>query len=196
MQIEKGADKNILRKDILKRRNELNEADIKYKSEKILDKLISLSEIVDAKNVCIYVSKECETDTTSLIERFIAMGKNVFAPRSDIQSNSMTFYKVNSLEELSLGAFSILEPSCDNEKYVYSDNDDVCIVPALSFDKNGYRLGYGKGYYDRFLKDFMGIKIGICFNEYITEVLPRYDTDIAVDMIITEDENYCCKGGK
>lgn len=196
MQIDIQYEKNILRKDILIRRNSINNSERELKSRKILKRLISLDEIKITKNVCVYVSKDSEADTICLIEQLIYMDKAVYAPKSDIKSNSMTFYKINSISELSIGAFSVLEPSENSEKYISSDESDVCIVPALSFDKRGFRLGYGKGYYDRFLKDFRGIKIGICFEEFVTESLPRFDTDIAVDMIISENKNILCKGGK
>ena len=62
----------------------------------------------------------------------------------------------------------------------------VCIVPGLAFDKNGYRIGYGKGYYDRFLKDFNGTKIGLCRCDFLKDALPVNEFDHKVDMIITE----------
>lgn len=196
MQIDIQCEKNILRKDILKRRNNISNSDRESRSRKILNRLISLAEIKIAKNVCVYVSKGSEADTICLIEKLISMGKSVYAPKSEIKSNSMTFYKINSLSELSIGAFSVLEPNAKCEEYICSDKCDICIVPAISFDIQGFRLGYGKGYYDRFLVQFKGIKIGICFEEFITEMLPRLDTDIAVDMIITENKNILCKGGR
>lgn len=193
MQIDIKQQKNILRKGILKRRNGLSEAQRELKSRKILDRLINLNELKNADKICVYVSKGSEPDTFNIIQHLISIGKALYAPKSDINSNFMTFYRVNSLSGLSLGAFSVLEPSDENEKYIYSNVNDICIVPALSFDKQGYRLGYGKGYYDRFLKDFNGIKIGICFDEFITESLPRFVTDISADVIITESKSIVVK---
>ncbi len=196
MQIDIQNKKNILRKDILKRRNDLSDIERELKSKQIINTLMNLNEMKIAEKICVYVSKGSEVDTFSLIEQLINMDKAVYAPKSDIKSNLMTFFRVNSLSELSLGAFSILEPSAENEKYECSHKNDICIVPALSFDRQGYRLGYGKGYYDRFLKAFKGLKIGICLDEFVTKTLPKFDTDIPVDMIITENEKYMCKGGK
>lgn len=196
MQVDTYNQKKILRKDFLKRRSQLSDKEREVKNQKIFNRLIRLSEINNAKNICIYVSKSDEADTICIIEHLIRLGKAVYAPKSDKNSNEMTFYKIDSLMELNVGAFSVLEPSEKNEKYIYSDKNDICIVPALCFDRQGYRLGYGKGYYDRFLNDFNGLKIGICFDEFIKEVLPRFDTDIAVDMIISDVKKYCCKGGK
>ena len=202
MQVDKNkldiqTEKGVLRKDILIRRNLIGKAVRKSKDMKIYNRIVSLNEI-NAENVCVYVSKDSEADTISVIEQLISIGKAVYAPKSDAISNSMTFYRINSISELSLGAFNVLEPDIKSEKYEkyeYSDECDVCIVPALSFDRQGFRLGYGKGYYDRFLKNFKGIKIGICFDEFITDKIPRFDTDIAVDIIVSDNEKILCKGG-
>ncbi len=196
MQVDIQNQKNILRKDILKRRSQLRDKEKEVKNRKIFDILINLIQIKNARKICIYVSKPDEADTFCAIEHLISMDKAVYVPKSDKKNNKMSFYKINSLKELKIGAFSVLEPSDKNEKYICTGNEDVCIVPALCFDKQGYRLGYGKGYYDRFLNDFNGIKIGICFDEFIREVLPRFNTDIAVDMIISDIKKICCKGGK
>lgn len=189
-------EKNILRRDILKRRNEINDKDKKDRNFKILNILTQLKEVKDSDSFCTYVSKINEVDTIFLIEHLLVMNKNVYVPKSEPNSSIMKFYKINSLSELSLGAFSVLEPNSLQEEYIEYGKYDVCIVPALSFDKRGFRLGYGKGYYDRFLKDFKGIKIGFCYEEFVTEILPKYETDISVDMIITENETILCKGGK
>lgn len=188
-------EKTVLRRDIIKRRNAINEIDRKSMSFDIFNRLIQLNEIKNTENICIYVSKDSEIDTRFMIEKFISMNKAVYAPKSDIKSNFMAFYRIKSLNELSVGAFSVLEPDSESERYEKYNRYDVCIVPALSFDLKGFRLGYGKGYYDRFLKDFKGVKIGLCFDEFIKETLPTYDTDIAVDMIISETEKILCKGG-
>lgn len=188
-------EKTVLRRDILKRRNAINESDIKAISFEIFNRLIKLNEVRNSKNICIYVSKGSEIDTRFMIEKFISMNKVIYAPKSDIKSNFMAFYRIKSLNELSIGAFSVLEPDSEAERYEQYNRCDVCIVPGLSFDKKGFRLGYGKGYYDRFLKDFKGVKIGLCFDEFIKETLPTYDTDAAVDMIISEAEKILCKGG-
>ncbi len=187
--------KNALRKRILKSRRELSVFDRDSKSSNICKRLILTDEINRAKNVCTYISKKGEVSTDFLINELFNFNKAVYAPVSCLESNKMSFYRINSSEDLKSGAFSVLEPVLRSEKYEKSDKNDICIVPALSFDRQGFRLGYGKGYYDRFLKDFDGIKIGLCFDEFVTETLPKYETDIAVDMIITETEKFYVKAG-
>ena len=102
-------EKNILRRDILKRRNEINDKDKKDRNFKILNILTQLKEVKDSDCFCTYVSKINEVDTTFLIEQRLVMNKNVYVPKSEPNSSIMKFYKINFLSELSLGAFSVLE---------------------------------------------------------------------------------------
>ena len=93
---------------------------------------------------------------------------------------------INSFDDLSPGAYGILEPSA-GEPTMSFEPASLCIVPALSYDEKGNRLGFGKGYYDRFLSGFKGIKTGICYELSLCETLPADDHDIRVDNIVTED---------
>ena len=83
------------------------------------------------------------------------------------------------------GAYGIPEPS-DKMEVVTDFSECICIVPGLVFDLSGHRLGYGKGYYDRFLKDFTGYSVGLVYSEFILDKLPCEPTDRAVDLMITE----------
>ena len=75
----------------------------------------------------------------------------------------MEFYEIHSLFELQPGTFGVLEPVPENSRLVQEETEGLCIVPGLSFDAEGYRLGYGKGYYDRFLSRFSGTTAGVCY---------------------------------
>ncbi|MDE6768031.1 MAG: 5-formyltetrahydrofolate cyclo-ligase, partial [Eubacterium sp.] len=99
----------------------------------------------------------------------------------------MKFYYINSLKDIKTGFFGVREPDTDICCEVADFNDSICIVPAIAYDKKGYRLGYGKGYYDRFLENFSFISVGLCYNELIMDVLPIGEYDIPVDYIITQD---------
>ena len=97
----------------------------------------------------------------------------------------MTFRYVSSLSEFLPGSYSIPEPPKDATAFS-SDTKALCVVPALAFDTLGFRIGYGKGYYDRFLKNFDGYTVGAVYSELLSELLPRGYYDMAVDIIITE----------
>lgn len=134
----------------------------------------------------VYVSSEIEVDTRNLIEGMLSDGIKVAVPVSHEEDCSMSFYYINSLEELKVGTYGILEPDENKAKKAHFNKNTVCFVPALSFDKNGFRLGFGKGYYDRFLSSFSGITVGLCYEECMSEKLVHDKFDQAVQNVITE----------
>jgi len=139
----------------------------------------------NCSELLIYVSFDIEVGTYRIIDRALKE-KKVFCPRCCSDSNYMEFYMINSFDDLSPGAYGILEPSA-GELTMSFEPTSLCIVPALSYDEKGNRLGFGKGYYDRFLSGFKGIKTGICYELSLCETLPADDHDIRVDNIVTED---------
>ena len=100
----------------------------------------------------------------------------------------MDFYYINSLDDVEIGAFGILEPKESLPKYDLEETrPSIMIIPALSYDKFGYRLGYGRGFYDRYVNRFMGIKAGVCYRAFLKNTpLPRGRFDMAVDYVVTE----------
>ena len=147
--------------------------------------LSELSVIKSADTVLVFYPVKNEPDILPFIKELYKMGKRVAFPVSNSDDCTLTFKYVGSLEEMVLGTYDIPEPSFDAP--IAKDlSDCVCIVPALVFDRYGYRIGYGKGYYDRFLNDFQGSSIGIAYGDFVVDALPYEPTDVTVDMIITE----------
>ena len=99
----------------------------------------------------------------------------------------MRFYIISSFDDLSAGAYGIFEPK-EGCKEALFDSETLCIVPGLSFDKDGYRLGFGKGYYDRFLASFPGKTVGLCYEECVCEKTIRDKFDKSVSALITDTE--------
>jgi 5-formyltetrahydrofolate cyclo-ligase len=145
----------------------------------------------NSRYILIYVSGDIEIGTIGIIEKVLAdirngEDKRLLCPRCVSGTNEMHFYRINSLDDLETGHFGILEPSTKCE-CIDNYTKALCVVPALSFDNKGYRLGFGKGFYDRFLADFKGVSVGLCCESCITDgELPRDGHDICVDWIITE----------
>ena len=102
----------------------------------------------------------------------------------------MEFRFIESISDLKCGMYEIREPDADRCEKADYDSNSLCFVPAICFDKKGYRLGYGKGYYDRFLEHFDGISVGVCFEGCVTEALPRGEHDKKVNYLITDDKIY------
>lgn len=138
----------------------------------------------------IYVSGEFEIGTRKLMEFYLKDAKRglgrVLCPRCEKDSNIMHFYVINSFDDLEVGSYGILEPKSYCERVDVFDRP-VCFVPALSCDNKGYRLGFGKGFYDRFLADFKGITVGLCCERCVADgELPHDEHDINLDYVITE----------
>lgn len=159
--------------------------------ERILSRLLGLREYTSCNTILTYVSKPIEVDTAGLIMRAWEDGKQVAVPRCVSGSRSMEFYYVTSFDDLAPQTFGVLEPipGCRRlDRYQGS----VCLVPALAYDRSGYRLGYGSGYYDRFLSGYDGLKIGVVYSENLNRRLWHGRYDIPVDLIVTEKRLYTC----
>ena len=160
----------------------------KSKSLTICKKIADLPEFSTCDTLFIYFPIKSEADTLYLFEIAKERGIKIAFPISIKESFELDFRIVNSLDELSVGAYGIREPQQNAQKALITENS-ICIVPALAFDSSGNRLGYGKGFYDRFLKKFIGLSIGITFDELKCSALPCELTDIPVDIIITDKES-------
>ncbi len=154
--------------------------------KKICNKLLNLWAVRETDIFLCYVSTDIEVDTKEFIKALLSAGKRVAVPRCEGGPSEMNFYYIDSLEELSSGSFGVLEPECNKEKMLTETENTLCVVPAFMFDKSGYRLGYGKGYYDRYLSRYKGSTIGICYSHNIKDELFHGKYDRTVDMIVTE----------
>ena len=167
-------------------RREMDPAIKAQKDAAILKKVLSLPEYQKAKLVLTYVSTAIEVDTLALIRQALADGKRVAVPYCVPGKIEMLFCEIFSLEDLSPGSFGVLEPNPEKQPVLKSFKDSVCILPGLGFDLVGYRLGYGKGYYDRFLSKYRGVNIGVCYNVCLKPLLPHGRYDRMIDILVTE----------
>ena len=146
--------------------------------------------------VLIYVSAKEEISTRAIIEHSLASKKIVACPISNTGENTLSFKTIKSLDELNSGSYNILEPPETNRDFKDLQAEElagkkgqalaVCVIPCLAYDPEGYRMGYGKGYYDRFLPTFEGTKIGLCYSDFKSDKLPKGKYDVKLDVIITE----------
>lgn len=151
-----------------------------------------LNEYKPAKTLLVYVSTPIEVNTRTIIENAWADGKKVAVPRCIPDSREMEFHYITSYDDLSPGTFSVLEPS--PELPVVTDfSDCLMIVPGMQFDMNGYRLGYGKGYYDRYMVRFTGKSAGICYSFELKPFMHHGRYDRSVDIIVTDKKIKTCK---
>ncbi len=179
--------KNSLRKAFGKIRGQINTEQKTAFDRCILSNVIKLSLYREAEIIFTYVSVGTETDTINIINKALSDKKNVAVPRCADRFGNMDFYFIKSLDDLETGKFNIPEPRLDICERVSDLSRGLCIVPGLAFDRYGFRLGYGKGFYDRFLSVFGGNTIGICYSCCIGHDLPRNEFDMTVGAVVTEN---------
>jgi len=146
----------------------------------------SLYQYKNAKTLLTFVSTDIEVDTRTLIADALKNGKRVAVPRCIDGTREMEFYLIKSLDDLAPRTFGVLEPDPERSELLTDFADSICIVPGLAFDFAGYRLGYGKGYYDRFLSRYPQTKVGIVYSSCMTQRLQHGRYDVAVDLLVTE----------
>ncbi|AIY84915.1 5-formyltetrahydrofolate cyclo-ligase [Clostridium baratii] len=179
--------KKELRKEIIKKRDELDCTEKTIKDKKIIEKLKDTKEYKEAKGIFVYIGFGSEINTKILIEDALEDGKEVCVPK--VIKKDMVFIKINSLENLVTSSYGILEPVGDKNNFNV-DNLGLIIMPGLAFDKQGNRLGYGGGYYDKFLSNnkINVKKIALAYDFQILDKVPSEEHDIKVDSIITEEK--------
>lgn len=178
--------KEELRTEYKNIRNNIN--DKKNKSQKIIKKLIKTKEYQESNTIALYSSIASEVETKELIKVSLK-DKLVVLPKIK-ENNTMEFFKINNLEDLIIGKFNIKEPRVENKKPIKKEEIDLMIIPGICFDKSKNRIGYGKGYYDKYLANSKIKKIGICYEEQITEKIESNNKDIKMDYLITENKIY------
>ena len=156
-------------------------------SKKIAQKLFDTPEFKKAKMVGLYLNKGSEVNTLRVLDESCRLNKKVAAPKVMNQNKRLRFYLIeNGLQDFHLGSYHVLEPN-DSCKFVPNKEIDLLLVPGIAFDKMGYRLGYGKGFYDRFLKGAERFcAIGLCYEKNFISSLPHGKKDVPVPCVITE----------
>lgn len=164
------------------------------KSKAIQDKVLELTCYQRAKQILLYRTKGTEVDTRWIWREAVKDGKMVLFPFCPPDGSDMRFYQVTAMDDFVLSSFGVWEPNPTLCKMMELAQDSLCIVPGLSFTENGFRLGYGKGYYDRFLAEHNIFSVGLCYDEMLAENLPIDPFDQAVNMVVTDKKVITVKG--
>ena len=184
-------DKKEVRNIMSKRRKSMSEQEVNRKSKTIIEKVMNTEEFKKSKNLMVFLSFDNEVYTFDLIDKAMDMGKKVIVPYTvkDTYEIIPTLLK-NIEEDLEVSSYGYLEPKKDKITAVQEEDIDLTIVPGLAFDKNMNRIGFGKGYYDRYLaktkKDSKNM--AIAYEYQVLEEIPYDDYDVKMDYIITEEE--------
>jgi 5-formyltetrahydrofolate cyclo-ligase len=176
--------KKMLRQEVRSRLMELTKEDHEELSNRIAENLFSLEEWKKAKTIGITISMPPEVPTVRIIEQAWSEGKEVAVPKCDPEKRTMEFKKISSFNQLESVYSGLLEPVSETAKAL-KEELDVLIVPGLAFTREGYRLGFGGGYYDRYLSFYRGVTMALAYELQIMDELPIEVHDKAVGKLIT-----------
>ncbi|MCM1540315.1 MAG: 5-formyltetrahydrofolate cyclo-ligase [Blautia sp.] len=179
--------KSRIRSRILKRRNALTEEERKRAACVLTERIMEHPQYCLSDTILCYADYGSEISTGGVIREALAAGKKVFLPR--VEGEDMAFYRIHDLAELAQGYKGIPEPRGDTERYCGGGQAErtLLLMPGVAFDKNRNRLGYGKGFYDRFLAAYPELQprsIAVGYQCQLEEELPAEETDIRPCQVI------------
>ncbi len=172
-----------LRKQLLDQREALSLDFIKISSDKIRENLRKVESYRTARTIGAYYAIGSEVRTQDILQEILNAGKDLALPK--VVKDDLEFLKIKSFSDLEIGNFSVMEPKdrCEIIKKL-----DVVLVPAIALTRDCYRLGYGFGYYDRYLHGKRSKKIALSYTKQIVKSFPHDSHDVKMDCIVTEDE--------
>lgn len=176
-------EKSSLRKLLLERRDSFSSDFIEITSRKIQKNLKKIEEYHTAKTIGAYYSIGSEVRTHGILQEILSEGKNLALPR--VEGDELVFCAVKRFEDLEKGEYGIMEPK---QNCSIIEEFDVALVPAVAMTRTGQRLGYGKGFYDRFLANRDTATIALAYSKSILKNIPSSDKDIKIQWVVTEDE--------
>ena len=166
------------------------------RSRLIIQRLLREPSIIKGKTIAVTMSGFPEVETREMIRTLWALKKNVAVPKCEPKTREMDFYVITSFEQLETIYLNIEEPKIIETTYISKREIDVIIVPGIVFNETGYRIGFGGGYYDRYLSTFHGEKISVAFDEQIAERIPTETHDIPVNIILTDKRRIDCAANR
>jgi len=185
--------KEIARMRNLARRNALTPKEVAEKSLRIKENFLGLPEFQDAESVMLFYGVKNEPETKSIIEKALSLGKLVSLPLTDFGKRQMKAIQVGAMEELRETRFGLVEPT--GTRAVEPSSIGLIAMPGVAFDRQGNRVGWGKGFYDSMLRrtSTKVVLAGICFEENLEESLPCESHDVKMNIIVTDRRVVRCE---
>ncbi|MGM0947749.1 MAG: 5-formyltetrahydrofolate cyclo-ligase [Bacillota bacterium] len=185
--------KSQLRKKTMEALSAVSDEDLLQKTARMYKRLFSLPEWQNASTIAVTISRGLEIPTRPVIKQAWKEGKQVCIPKCDPKSKNMQFRTYQTDDQLETVYAGLLEPVIEKTKKVEPSQIDLIIVPGVCFDTDGFRVGFGGGYYDRFLSDYEGKTVSLLLECQLFSHVPRLPHDIPVHQLITEDRIvFCC----
>lgn len=188
--------KTEIRKQHLERRAAIPPEVRKIKDEKICKNILSSAAFRYADVILLYYPVKGEVNILPLLEAAVNAGKKVAFPRCCTEDHTMRFHYVTSADDFEKGSYGLREPFASLPEFDLQtgyEHNVLCLVPAVVYDRKGYRIGYGGGYYDRFFGQFKPASIGVAYDEFIIKNVPHGRYDIFVDVVVSERGIYARK---
>jgi len=179
-------DKKSLRRLFLEKRKSLSKKEVSQKSKIIRQKTLELPQIIPSKCILLYLPINNEVGTFDLIRHLQLVGKIIYLPAYSNENYDICEFV--SFDNLKVGPYGILQPI--NNSTMDTGNIDMAILPGVAFDKSGTRLGYGKGVYDRLLKNSRLVKIGLGYEFQVEDKLPKESHDVVLNVLVTDKKVY------
>ena len=185
--------KALLRKDILAKRHALSKEECALRSKKICESFLASDAYKSARTILLYKAYNNEVDTDLIFDRAVSDGKTVAYPLSRIVDGEpdLTFYVVDDDAQLKQGYMGIYEPDADRAVGVFEERADICIAPGVAFDRKCHRIGYGKAFYDRYIRlNNPSTIIGLAYELQIADDFETEECDSKLDKVITDKAVY------
>lgn len=179
--------KNEYRQQMMTILKNLSTEDKKSIEKRLVERLLASEQWQQANVIGITISQPLEWSTEPIIKTGWQEGKVIVVPKCEPKQKKLHFYEMAAYDELEVVYYGLKEPKADPDKYMMKQNIDLLVVPGLVFNSSGYRIGFGGGYYDRFLEDYEGITVSLVSERQLIEDIPYESFDIPVDHIFTED---------
>ena len=181
-----GLTKKTIRANVLAARDTMPLDERERAAVKVIDAIIASTPYGEAKTILAYAHFGSELNTQALLERILADGKKLVLPRVDKASQQLQLHFVADLNELIAGTWGIREPDA-NAEVIAADQLDLILVPGVAFDRAGFRIGYGKGFYDKLLAKVnpLSTRLSAAFDCQIIDAVPNEAHDQRVDIIVT-----------
>ncbi|SKA83780.1 5-formyltetrahydrofolate cyclo-ligase [Caloramator quimbayensis] len=176
--------KKEIRKKMIFLRDSFHKEELDKLSSQIIKNIINWSFYKNSTAIMLYSSIKSEVRINDLLKKGIEDKKTIILPKTLKDNRELLPCIVEDIKELHIGNYGILEPM--GSKVLDKNSIDIIFVPGVAYDYNGFRIGYGAGYYDRFLKDYKGIKAGVCYSFQVIDDVFHDLYDINMDYLITE----------
>lgn len=182
-------DKKLLREKYFKKRELIEKDKREILNSKIYENVINSDFVKSNEKICIFISFATELDTHRIIKKLIEMDKKVYVPITDDVNKILHISRLRDFDDLEIGFYNILTPKEEKIELIDKNELDIVFTPGLIFDKRGYRIGFGGGYYDKFFSDINPdiLKIGLAYEDFFVDFdLPIEEYDKKIDYLITE----------